>query len=112
VPETHLIRNENLDALAQRKKDFAFKPLHGFAGRGLLASAAVGHARLRRLVNHGEDYVAQRWVTKPCLQIGEKSLRDKPRRGDPSIPAPHRFWSPFRLCRPNFASPKALLSAE
>jgi hypothetical protein len=69
VPETHLIRNENLDALAQRKKDFAFKPLHGFAGRGLLASAAVGHARLRRLVNRGEDYVAQRWVAKPCLQI-------------------------------------------
>ena len=69
VPETHLIRDENLDALAQRKKDFAFKPLHGFAGRGLLASAAVGRARLRRLVNHGEDYVAQRWVAKPCLQI-------------------------------------------
>ena len=23
VPETHLVRNENLDALAQRKKDFA-----------------------------------------------------------------------------------------
>jgi hypothetical protein len=69
VPETHLIRNENLDALAQRKNDFAFKPLHGFAGRGLLASAAVGRARLRRLVNHGEDYVAQRWVAKPCLQI-------------------------------------------
>ena len=69
VPETHLIRNENLDTLAQRKKDFAFKPLHGFAGRGLLASADVGRARLRRLVNHGEDYVAQRWVAKPCLQI-------------------------------------------
>ena len=69
VPETHLVRNENLDALAQRKKDFAFKPLHGFAGRGLLASAAVGRARLRRLVNRREDYVAQRWVTKPCLQI-------------------------------------------
>jgi hypothetical protein len=69
VPDTHLIRNENLDALAQRKKDFAFKPLHGFAGRGLLASAAVGRARLRRLVNHGEKYVAQRWVAKPSLQI-------------------------------------------
>ena len=69
VPETHLIRNENLDTLAQRKKDFAFKPLHGFAGRGLLASDAVGRARLRRLVNHGEEYVAQRCVAKPCLQI-------------------------------------------
>jgi len=69
VPETHLIRSENIDALAQRKQDFAFKPLHGFAGRGLLASAAVGRARLRRLLTHGKDYVAQRWVTKPRLQI-------------------------------------------
>jgi hypothetical protein len=69
VPETHLIRSENLDALAQRKQDFAFKPLHGFAGRGLLASAAVGRARLRRLLSHGEGYVAQRWVAKPRLQI-------------------------------------------
>ena len=69
VPETHLIRNENLDALAERKKDFAFKPLHGFAGRGLLGSAAVGRARLRRLVSRGEHYVAQRWVAKPCPQI-------------------------------------------
>lgn len=69
VPETHLIRDENLDALAQRKKDFAFKPLHGFAGRGLLAGAVVGRARLRRLVERGEDYVTQRWVAKPCLQI-------------------------------------------
>jgi hypothetical protein len=75
VPETHLIRNENLDALAQRKQDFAFKPLHGFAGRGLLASAAIGRARLRRLVNRGEDYVAQRWVAKPCLQIDGAAVR-------------------------------------
>jgi len=69
VPETHLIRSENLDALAQRKDDFAFKPLHGFAGRGLLASAAVGRTRLRRLLTRGEEYVAQRWVAKPRLQI-------------------------------------------
>jgi hypothetical protein len=69
MPETHLVGDENLEALAQRKKDFAFKPVHGFAGRGLLASAAVGRARLRRLVNHGEGYVAQHWVAKPCLKI-------------------------------------------
>jgi hypothetical protein len=69
VPETHLIRRENLDALAQRKEDFAFKPLHGFAGRGLLASSAVGRARLRRLLAHGEDYIAQRWVAKPGVEI-------------------------------------------
>jgi hypothetical protein len=69
VPETHLIRSENLEVLAQRKDDFAFKPLHGFAGRGLLPSVAVGRARLRRLLTRGADYVAQRWVAKPRLQI-------------------------------------------
>jgi hypothetical protein len=69
VPETHLIRSENLVALAQRKQEFVFKPLHGFAGRGLLDSASIGRARLRRLVARSEGYVAQRWVPKPLLQI-------------------------------------------
>ena len=68
VPETHLIRAENLQALAQRKQEFAFKPLHGFAGRGLLDSAAVGRARLRRLTTHSEGYVAQKWVPKPSME--------------------------------------------
>jgi len=69
VPETHLIRAENLEELAQRKQEFVFKPVHGFAGRGLLGSAAVGRARLRRLMTHGKGYVAQRWVPKPYLEI-------------------------------------------
>lgn len=69
VPETHVVRAENVDMLAQRKHDFVFKPLHGFAGRGLLDSAAVGRARLRRLVKHGEGYVAQRRVPKPCVEV-------------------------------------------
>ena len=30
VPETHLVRAENVEMLAQRKHDFVFKPLHGF----------------------------------------------------------------------------------
>ena len=64
VPETHLVRSENLADLAERKQEFVFKPLHGFAGRGLLDSGAVGRARLRRLVTHGEGYVAQRRVAK------------------------------------------------
>jgi hypothetical protein len=42
TPETHVVRAENLEMLVQRKRDFVFKPLHGFAGRGLLDSAAVG----------------------------------------------------------------------
>ncbi|HUZ91425.1 MAG TPA: hypothetical protein VMU78_05940, partial [Methylocella sp.] len=69
VPETHIVRAENLEMLVQKKHDFVFKPLHGFAGRGLLNSAEVGRARLRRLLKHGEDYVAQRWVPKPCTEV-------------------------------------------
>ena len=69
VPETHLVRTENAEELAQRKHEFVFKPLHGFAGRGLLDSTVVGHARLRRLATHGDRYVAQRWAPKSCLEI-------------------------------------------
>jgi len=57
-----------VEALAQRKREFVFKPLHGFAGRGLLDSAAVGWARLRRLTTHSEGYVAQKWVPKPSME--------------------------------------------
>ena len=77
VPETHLVRSENLQDLAERKQEFVFKPLHGYAGRGLLDSAAVGRARLRRLVTHGDGYVAQRRVAKHCLEIdGERVWTD------------------------------------
>jgi len=69
VPETHLVRGENLEMLAQNKHDFVFKPLHGFAGRGLLDSSAVGRARLRHLVKHADGYVAQRRVPKPFTQV-------------------------------------------
>jgi hypothetical protein len=68
VPETHVIRTDNFEALAQRKGEYVFKPLHGFAGRGLIGSDAVGRSRLRRLT-HGEGYVAQRYVPKPCFEI-------------------------------------------
>jgi len=74
VPETHLVRTENLADLAERKQEFVFKPLHGYAGRGLLDSTAVGRARLRRLVTHGEGYVAQRRVAKRCLEIDGEPL--------------------------------------
>jgi len=74
VPETHVVRAENLEMLAQRRHDLVFKPLHGFAGRGLLDSAAVGRARLRRLMKHGEGYVAQKWVPKPCIDVEGRPL--------------------------------------
>jgi hypothetical protein len=74
VPETHLVRTGNLEMLAQKKQDFVFKPLHGFAGRGLLDNAAVGRARLRRLATHGEGYVAQRRVPKACIEVKGEPL--------------------------------------
>jgi len=74
VPETHLVRPENVELLARRKQEFVFKPLHGFAGRGLLGGANVGRARLRRIVKRGEGYVAQRWVAKPRIEVEGASL--------------------------------------
>jgi len=74
VPETHLIRTENLETLARRKQEFVFKPLHGFAGRGLLDSPTVGRARLRRLMAHSDGYVAQKWVPKPSIETEEATL--------------------------------------
>ena len=68
VPETHRIRTENVEALAQRKQEFVFKPLHGFAGRGLLGGAAMGQARMRRLAKHSEGYVAQKWAPKRSME--------------------------------------------
>jgi hypothetical protein len=70
VPETHMVRLDNIDMLVRRKRDFVFKPVHGFAGRGLLDPIAIGAARLRRLVRHGEGYVAQRYVPKPTIDVG------------------------------------------
>jgi hypothetical protein len=69
VPETHVIRAENVEALAQRKQEFVFKPLHGFAGRGLLHSTEVGRRRLRGFATHSDGYVAQKRVPKPSMEI-------------------------------------------
>jgi hypothetical protein len=68
VPETRVVRPENVEELAARKRDWVFKPVQGFAGRGLLPSAQVGRTRLRRLLEKGEGYVAQRRVAKPSLR--------------------------------------------
>ena len=70
----HVPLEHAIDTLAQRKLEFVFKPLHGFAGRGLLDSTRVGRARLRRLVQRGEGFVAQRWVSKPVIDIGGTSV--------------------------------------
>lgn len=60
VPETRLLRPDNVEVLADHKDEFVFKPAHSHASRGFLPSAKVGRSRLRRLVRKGEGYVAQR----------------------------------------------------
>lgn len=69
VPETHVLQSDNVDMLAQRKNEFVFKPAQSFGGRGLLDSASVGRARLRRLCKRDEKYVAQRRVPKARTEI-------------------------------------------
>ena len=69
VPVTHMLRADNMDVLAREKRNFVFKPLHGFAGRGLIDSAAVGRARLRRLLKVSDGYVAQKRIAKPYIEV-------------------------------------------
>jgi len=63
----------NAEMLAERKVEFIFKPRHGFASRGLVDSAAVGHARRRRL-RQGDAYVAQKRIAKSCVDVDGGSL--------------------------------------
>lgn len=67
VPTTYLLRKENLDEIAAKKAGFFFKPVHGFASHGVLASSQVGKGRLRQLLRKGSAYVAQKTVPKPML---------------------------------------------
>ena len=68
VPETHVLRAENVDELVLGRDDLFFKPTHGFASHGLLGGAQVGRTRLRRLLKKGESYVAQRRAPKLRLE--------------------------------------------
>jgi hypothetical protein len=67
IPETHLLRLDNIEKIAPRKEDFVFKPAQGFAAQGLLASTEVGRSRLRRLLKEGRDYVVQKKIPKSQL---------------------------------------------
>lgn len=69
VPETYLLREDNIAAIAARKEEFFFKPLYGFASRGVLPSWQVGQSRLRRLLKKGKPYVAQKKVPKSLLLL-------------------------------------------
>lgn len=76
VPESHVLREENVETLARRKAELVFKPLHGFAGRGLLPSEQVGRSRLARLLNKGEGYLAQRRVAKTRVRAASDEVAD------------------------------------
>ena len=69
VPETYLLREDNLEAIGAQKEAFFFKPLYGFASRGVLPSSQVGVSRLRRLLKQGKPYVAQKKVAKSLLRL-------------------------------------------
>jgi len=84
VPATYQLRGNNIEEIARRKGEFFFKPLHGFAGRGVLTSAEVGRSRLLRLVKKGEGYIAQKRVPKPLLQ-------------GKTIPESLKLWTDLRV---------------
>jgi hypothetical protein len=67
VPETQLLRPENLMNLARHKEDWFFKPCHGFASHGVLTGPQVGRSRLHQLLGKGVAYVAQRLAPKSRL---------------------------------------------
>jgi hypothetical protein len=67
VPETQLLRAENVLELAREKDGWFFKPCHGFASHGILTGPQVGRTRLRHLLKKGAAYVAQRRAPKSRL---------------------------------------------
>ncbi len=71
VPETQLLRPEAIPDLVRDRAAWFFKPCHGFASHGILPGAQVGRERLRRLLKHGELYVAQRRVPKSRVETAE-----------------------------------------
>jgi hypothetical protein len=74
VPETCLLREDNLNRLMEERESWVFKPAHGFASHGLLPAAQVGRSRLRRLLKRGIPYVAQRHVPKRSMEVDGQRL--------------------------------------
>jgi len=69
TPESRVLREDNLEALAREARGLVFKPLHGHAGRGVLDGAEVGRERLRRLLKRGDGYIAQKRVDKARVEV-------------------------------------------
>lgn len=73
IPETQVLRPDNIDAIVENRDRFVFKPMRSHASRGFLPSARVGRSRLQRLVRRGEGYVAQRKVGRPEIRLDDGS---------------------------------------
>src|SRR6516165_6860413 len=73
VPETHLIHNENLDALTQQKKDFPFKPLHGLPDAGFsLVPPSGAHACAGLLTMARAMWRSGGWQNPACRSRGRR----------------------------------------
>ncbi len=83
IPETRLLRPDNLDAIVENRHRFVFKPIRSHASRGFLPSTRVGRSRLQRLARRGEGYVAQRKVGRPRIRLD----------GDSFVWADLRVWA-------------------
>ena len=73
MPETHLVRADNsVNAGAEGGTNFCSNRCMDLQGSGHFDSAAVGRPRLRRLIKHGEGYVAKdgsqnvAQISRPC----------------------------------------------
>jgi len=102
IPETRVLRPENLDELLRQKDDLFFKPSHGFASHGLLTGREVGGARLRRLLRKSEPYVVQRRVPKSRLETEDGAalwidVRVWAHRGDRFLVSGRASRDPDRL---------------
>jgi hypothetical protein len=88
--------------LAEQKADFVFEPRRGFASRGLIDSAAVGRARLRRLLRQGDGATADR-------QAGHRGRRSTPVDGSARLGLPRRNRSSIgtRVAVAGAAGPRA-----
>ena len=77
IPETHLLRADNLDDIVENRDRFVFKPIRSHASRGFLPSARVGRSRLaaagaegRRLRRPEEGGTAAYPSRRRLLRVG------------------------------------------
>jgi hypothetical protein len=117
---THLLREENLDEIAAKRAAFFFKPVHGFASRGVLTSAQFGRGRLRPLSSRPsrQKLIPPRYPPSWFYAIDEKTRRSlvhRPQSTDLSLHSSRSYLAPRqfrRLFRPRRTRPDARISDQ